>query len=728
MLPAEPSAAGHAFAVKHLKSVYQHVKTVSDPYYGDIAFGGMESLYDALGLRSTDVFYDLGSGVGRLTLYVALRCEVFRSVGLEAAERRCSLAEEARGRLQEELGGAPQSQVSLLHGDPAEHPLPDATVVDFCNFGLAQDVVARTLANVIRGNRVRRVACSTPLPVNCRIQLVRTLKVACTWVRSVTWHIYDVRPALPHNLSFSSNEQRIQVNSRRPRECRIQEALLRFRAQRGDRRLPQESEGAGFQRTNLLPASGDDVEDPRESTSQEKKKETPVNRRQTISALLAILGDFWGKAGSESPVTFLDLGCEDGRVVTEVCNAFPNCRGVGMDLNLDCIEWARARAQLCGISDRSEFHLGEASTEAKELIAVADAVFLHLSTPVNRCILEQMTDGCRSGALVLSSVGALPPGVGGFQRIRRVGGFSGTNSRSCLICYVRQQPLAEESEEQEQVVREEPHSEDEEHAQLPVLVDSGSTRRKKSESVRESILLPVGTRNLLCNWSPVGDSKISLLIDVLQELWNPAGAVGGDFCDLGCGDGRVVLDVCKAFPACRGLGVDLNAKIVAQAQMRSKAKGLEDRCEFRVADMSEVKLLDTTVVFLYLPLAALSYVLKRVLPKSGLRNGALLFSADGPFPAHSGGFQTLSNSRPRACPSRKAESQGLHCYTWTGAAASAGLPLAMESEGARAAEEAAIQLARSVSLPNLATGPHKLPNKARERAANQLHLRRAHKE
>ena len=52
--------------------------------YGEVTYQGMEKLYDALDLKKDDVFYDLGCGVGKLVLYVALRGGPQRSVGLEA--------------------------------------------------------------------------------------------------------------------------------------------------------------------------------------------------------------------------------------------------------------------------------------------------------------------------------------------------------------------------------------------------------------------------------------------------------------------------------------------------------------------------------------------------------------------------------------------------------------------------------------------------------------------
>ena len=70
--------------------------------YGEVTYQGMQPLYSALDLRPGDVFYDLGCGVGKLVLYVALRGDAARSVGLEVGQRRFLLAEGARCSLDED--------------------------------------------------------------------------------------------------------------------------------------------------------------------------------------------------------------------------------------------------------------------------------------------------------------------------------------------------------------------------------------------------------------------------------------------------------------------------------------------------------------------------------------------------------------------------------------------------------------------------------------------------
>ncbi len=69
--------------------------------------------------------------------------------------------------------------------------------------------------------------------------------------------------------------------------------------------------------------------------------------------------------------------------------------------------------------------------------------------------------------------------------------------------------------------------------------------------------------------------------------------------DLGCGDGRLVIAACKRFGA-RGLGVDLDDRLIARAQAEAQWQGVADRAVFDIRNIFDVDLKPATVVMLYL--------------------------------------------------------------------------------------------------------------------------------
>ncbi len=69
--------------------------------------------------------------------------------------------------------------------------------------------------------------------------------------------------------------------------------------------------------------------------------------------------------------------------------------------------------------------------------------------------------------------------------------------------------------------------------------------------------------------------------------------------DLGSGDGRIPITAAKEFGA-RGVGIEIDPALVTQAQANAREAGVEDRVEFRLADMYAADVRPATVVTLFL--------------------------------------------------------------------------------------------------------------------------------
>lgn len=112
--------------------------------------------------------------------------------------------------------------------------------------------------------------------------------------------------------------------------------------------------------------------------------------------------------------------------------------------------------------------------------------------------------------------------------------------------------------------------------------------------------------------------------DVVDRMLQLAGVGPRDVLyDLGCGDGRIVIAAASRFGA-RGVGIDLDADLVNQAQASAKAAGVDQRVSFRVQDAMTVDVSDATVVTLYL-LSASNVALRPILTRQ-LRPGARIVS------------------------------------------------------------------------------------------------------
>jgi SAM-dependent methyltransferase len=95
--------------------------------------------------------------------------------------------------------------------------------------------------------------------------------------------------------------------------------------------------------------------------------------------------------------------------------------------------------------------------------------------------------------------------------------------------------------------------------------------------------------------------------------------------DLGSGDGRIVIEAAKRYGA-RGLGVDIDAKLVELARENAKRAGVEALASFEVRDLFETDLRGARVVTMYL----LPEVNRKLVPRllEQLAPGARVVSHD----------------------------------------------------------------------------------------------------
>jgi len=123
--------------------------------------------------------------------------------------------------------------------------------------------------------------------------------------------------------------------------------------------------------------------------------------------------------------------------------------------------------------------------------------------------------------------------------------------------------------------------------------------------------------------------------------------------DLGCGDGRIVIAAAKKYGA-RGVGVDIDANLINQAEANAKTAGVERRVRFLVQDAMTLNVSDATVVTLYL-LSASNVKLRPILTRQ-LRRGARIVS-------HS---FAMGDWEPEVVDTfRDAQGTGRTLYLWT---------------------------------------------------------------
>lgn len=100
---------------------------------------------------------------------------------------------------------------------------------------------------------------------------------------------------------------------------------------------------------------------------------------------------------------------------------------------------------------------------------------------------------------------------------------------------------------------------------------------------------------IVVRWVPTPD-------DIVDEMGKLAKIDKDDIVyDLGCGDAVMLIRPIQKFGAKKGVGIDIDPKMIEKAKIKAKEAKVEDRVELRVGDILNVKdMSDATVVLLYI--------------------------------------------------------------------------------------------------------------------------------
>jgi 16S rRNA A1518/A1519 N6-dimethyltransferase RsmA/KsgA/DIM1 with predicted DNA glycosylase/AP lyase activity len=149
--------------------------------YGELTFDGAQRLIDALALTENDEFVDVGCGVGKLAIHVALASPATVR-GIEVVRRRY---DEAMKVLNDERLDFVRHRIQFMYGDATLFDIRNATVLYMCSTcfppGLT-DVMVSQMAPYTT------IVAATPL--RGPVKLLTKMDLDCTWSKAVTFYVY----------------------------------------------------------------------------------------------------------------------------------------------------------------------------------------------------------------------------------------------------------------------------------------------------------------------------------------------------------------------------------------------------------------------------------------------------------------------------------------------------------------------------------------------------------
>jgi precorrin-6B methylase 2 len=107
-------------------------------------------------------------------------------------------------------------------------------------------------------------------------------------------------------------------------------------------------------------------------------------------------------------------------------------------------------------------------------------------------------------------------------------------------------------------------------------------------------------RNLAAERPVANPPNVQTPPNVVQRMVELAAIQPGDLVyDLGCGDGRLVIEALVQHD-CRGVGLDINPKRIVEAHANAREAGVEDRLELIEADILKHDFSQADAVLMYL--------------------------------------------------------------------------------------------------------------------------------
>jgi SAM-dependent methyltransferase len=161
------------------------------PTYGEIMPTATLRLLEYLELDGGDVFYDLGSGVGKVVMMAALATGVGRAVGIELSRSRVAKARRVLERA-EQRALVPCGRVELRNEDILATSLEDATVIYTCATAFRLEFMLKVMTKVTRLGRPLRFVSTQVLEPRRAFRHEDTLRLDMSWRRRSKVYVYRV--------------------------------------------------------------------------------------------------------------------------------------------------------------------------------------------------------------------------------------------------------------------------------------------------------------------------------------------------------------------------------------------------------------------------------------------------------------------------------------------------------------------------------------------------------
>lgn len=156
--------------------------------YGELLPESVTEILDKLNIKKNDVFYDLGSGTGRICLQVYLEKDI-RCVGIEYVKPRYEIAEKSLKFLKKIYKNT--KKINFINSDFFDIDWSDATIIYICNTCMGKTITNKILKKIKDLPKLKYVFTVSELPSVKFLNLKETILTPTSWSKDTYTYIYE---------------------------------------------------------------------------------------------------------------------------------------------------------------------------------------------------------------------------------------------------------------------------------------------------------------------------------------------------------------------------------------------------------------------------------------------------------------------------------------------------------------------------------------------------------
>jgi SAM-dependent methyltransferase len=160
--------------------------------YGEITDEAVQTLINELAPTTQDVFYDLGSGIGRMTVKMYLDSPVKKSVGIELSPTRHHYALNIKKELENHQKLQKDRLLDFCNEDIVMSTIDDATILYCASTCFSNELMQALTEKFSKLKKGLRILTLRQLSPNKAFKLLKQYTLPMTWSKNVEVNLYEL--------------------------------------------------------------------------------------------------------------------------------------------------------------------------------------------------------------------------------------------------------------------------------------------------------------------------------------------------------------------------------------------------------------------------------------------------------------------------------------------------------------------------------------------------------